>query len=274
MREFRAPHPSARLLKTPPCARQVARSHPLHGRLVPVFHPFGPTLRELAEQAWSSTRRGYDLLAPKFDYTPFRTPDAVLAPAARFIASRGEARDAIDVCCGTGAAMRVLRPVCRDAVTGLDFSDGMLAEAARRMRDAPGTAAVRFVRGDALALPLAAESFDLATCFGALGHIPRDEEPAFVREVHRILRPGGRFVFATSTMPSILSPGRWIARGFNAAMHVRNAVKSPPFVMFYLTFLMPEIGRTLEDAGFAVKAEAGLFPPPFGRLLLVTATKR
>lgn len=239
-----------------------------------MFHPSGPTLRELAVQAWSSTRRGYDLLAPKFDYTPFRTPDAILAPAARFIADRGETRDAIDVCCGTGAAMRVLRPLCRASVVGLDFSEGMLAEAERRLAGAPGTAEMRFVRADALAIPFASGAFDLATCFGALGHIPREEEPAFAREVHRILRPGGRFVFATSTMPSVVSPGRWIARGFNAAMHVRNAVKSPPFVMFYLTFLLPGIGRTLETAGFSVEVEEGLFAGPFRRLRLVTATKR
>ena len=43
-----------------------------------MFHPQGPTLRELAVQALSSVPRGYDLLAPKFDYTPFRTPDPVL----------------------------------------------------------------------------------------------------------------------------------------------------------------------------------------------------
>lgn len=238
-----------------------------------MFDSAGPTFRELVEQALSSTRRGYDLLAPKFDHTPFRTPDSILLPAASHIAACGDVGSALDVCCGTGAAMRVLRPVCRDAVTGLDFSEGMLAEAMCRTADAPGTVPLRFVRGDALALPFDAASFDLATCFGALGHILPAEEPAFVHGVYRILRPGGRFVFATSTMPSIVSPGRWIARGFNAAMHVRNALRRPPFVMFYLTFLMPEIGRTLEDAGFTVEVEAGLFPGPFRRLLLVTARK-
>ena len=39
-----------------------------------MFHPQGPTFWELARQALSSTQRGYDLLAPKFDFTPFRTP--------------------------------------------------------------------------------------------------------------------------------------------------------------------------------------------------------
>jgi len=47
-------------------------------RLTPVYHPEGPTFLELMRQALASTERGYDLLAPKFDRTPFRTPDHVL----------------------------------------------------------------------------------------------------------------------------------------------------------------------------------------------------
>ena len=42
-----------------------------------MYHPDGPTFWELARQALSSTTRGYDLLAPKFDVTPFRTPDGI-----------------------------------------------------------------------------------------------------------------------------------------------------------------------------------------------------
>ncbi len=48
----------------------------------PVFSPQGPSLRELAIQALSSVERGYDLLAPKFEYTPFRTPDGILDATA------------------------------------------------------------------------------------------------------------------------------------------------------------------------------------------------
>ena len=50
-----------------------------------MFHEKGPTLLELARQALSSTEHGYDLLAPKFDYTPFRTPDAILDAVAPHI---------------------------------------------------------------------------------------------------------------------------------------------------------------------------------------------
>src|SRR5690606_33847766 len=100
-----------------------------------MFHPDGPTFFELAQQALSSTDRGYDLLAPKFDLTPFRTPDEVLEVAAARTAKAGApVRKVLDVCCGTGAAMRWFRPLASEAIVGVDRSTGMLAEAERRLK--------------------------------------------------------------------------------------------------------------------------------------------
>ena len=236
-----------------------------------MFGREGPSLRELIEQALSSTERGYDKLAPKFDYTPFRTPDEVLAKIPAFIGEPGSIERAVDVCCGTGAAMRFLRPLCTERVVGVDMSRGMMDEARRRLADAEGSAAIDFVRADALALPFH-EAFDVATCFGAFGHILEKDEPHFVVSIARALRPGGRFVFVTSELPKITSPGLWIARGFNAAMRIRNAVIKPEFIMYYLTFLLPGVKRLLESQGFEVVVHDGVFDPPFARLALVVAT--
>jgi ubiquinone/menaquinone biosynthesis C-methylase UbiE len=239
-----------------------------------MYHPKGPTLWELARQALSSTDRGYDLIAPKFDYTPFRTPDAVLERVAEHTARDGKAARGLDICCGTGAGLRKLRPVCTEAIVGLDRSPGMLAEAERRLADAPGDAPIELVRGDALSMPFADEEFDLAFSFGAFGHILEEDEPAFVDEIRRVLKPGGRFVFVTAEMPRITSPELWMARGFNAVMRVRNAVIKPEFIMYYLTFLWPGVKWLLESKGFDVRVERDVFEKPFGRALLVTATKR
>ncbi|WP_432078460.1 class I SAM-dependent methyltransferase [Streptomyces sp. YPW6] len=89
----------------------------------------GPTVRELAVQALSSTEHGYDLLAPKFDRTPYRTPDRVLDAVTAEVRRLGPFGTGLDVCCGTGAGVGVLRQVCRERVVGVDFSAGMLAEA-------------------------------------------------------------------------------------------------------------------------------------------------
>lgn len=229
----------------------------------------GPTLLELARQALSSTERGYDLLAPKFDATPFRTPDLLLEAVRPHLGPPGSFRRALDVCCGTGAAMRMLRPLASEEVVGVDLSRGMLAEAERRLEGAPGEARLRFVRADALDLPFEAE-FDVVTCFGAFGHIERRDEARFVRGIARALRPGGRFVFATSRMPPRASRRYLLSRAFNAAMRVRNALWSPPFVMYYLTFLLPEAKRLLEEAGLEVEVRDALAPPSDLSLVLAT----
>jgi len=241
-----------------------------------VYHPEGPTFLELMRQALVSTERGYDLIAPKFDHTPFRTPDPVLDAMMRAIADDATparpVRAALDVCCGTGAAMSHLRAICKERVMGLDFSQGMLDEARRRVAAAPGDAAVELVRGDALALPFESE-FDVATCVGAFGHILPEDEDRFVAGIARALRPGGRFVFATSEMPPVSSASWWLARSFNAVMRVRNAVLHPQFIMYYLTFLWPGVRARLERNGFSVEARRGLCPAPYDRVIVVIATK-
>src|SRR5947208_12141605 len=78
-----------------------------------MFHPSGRTFLELAQQCLSSTERGYDLLAPKFDVTPFRTPDEVLDGLAKYLGPPQSIDAALDICCGTGAAIRILRPLVR-----------------------------------------------------------------------------------------------------------------------------------------------------------------
>lgn len=236
-----------------------------------MFSRGGPSFLELMQQALSSTDRGYDLLAPKFDLTPFRTPAPLLEVAGRILSAGGRVPRAIDLCCGTGAGLRMLRPLCTEVVVGIDRSAGMLAQA-RARRDAEG-ARVLLVRGDVLEAPLRG-TFDIATCFGAFGHILEADEPRFVAAVHALLRPGGRFAFFTADGPSRLQPGYWLAKGFNAAMRLRNALINPPFHMYYLTFMLPRARALLEAQGFAVEVHARVLPHPFTALPLVVATRR
>jgi ubiquinone/menaquinone biosynthesis C-methylase UbiE len=238
-----------------------------------MFHRKGPTLLELTQQAMTSVERGYDLLAPKFEYTPFRTPDLVLKTAMEQVGPPGSIDRALDLCCGTGAAIRFLRPLCRQEVVGVDLSQGMLDEALRLLADAPGEAPLTLVQGNALELTEEA-GFDVVTSFGAFGHILEEDEPRLIEVITRALRPGGRFIFVTAHPPSPLNPGYWIAKGFNAAMRVRNALWKPPFVMYYLTFLVPRARELLEAQGFEVDVRDGLMPPPFTPYSVVVATKK
>src|SRR5580693_3084406 len=210
-----------------------------------MFSPQGPSLRELAIQALASVEGGYDLLAPKFDHTPFRTPDVVLDATAGALRPLGPFGRGLDVCCGTAAGLRVLESVCQGPITGVDFSTGMLAQA----RSAHPAAT--WVRADVRALPFAG-AFDLAVSFGALGHFLPAERPALFAGVHRALRPGGLFAFPVPAPPPVTSRSYWALLGFDLAMRVRNAVWRPPFVMYYRTCPLPALRGDLTAAGFTV----------------------
>ncbi len=233
-----------------------------------MFHPEGPTFFELARQALSSTERGYDLLAPKFDHTPFRTPDSLLEAAAPFVGPPGSLSSALDLCCGTGAAMEMLRPLCRQRVVGVDFSLGMLVQARQALAASAGAARLDLVRADVMELDFEARSprwgasgtFDAVTCFGALGHIVGRDQRRLLRVVASALRPGGRFVFPSAERPRPWSPRLWLSLAFNGAMAVRNALWRPPFVMYYLSLLLPRARRLLEEHDFETRVHRGVDP--------------
>src|SRR5256885_8310148 len=100
-----------------------------------MFHPQGPTFWELAEQALSSTERGYDLLAPKFDYTPFRTPDAILRRVAPTPRAAAPLPPRLDPCCGAGARVGMLPPPRRERGVGPRLSRGVLFLRRHRLRE-------------------------------------------------------------------------------------------------------------------------------------------
>jgi SAM-dependent methyltransferase len=218
-----------------------------------VFGPHGPSLRELAVQALSSVECGYDLLAPKFDHTPYRTPDLFLDATASALDGLGPFEDGLDLCCGTGAATRALAALCRRSMTGVDFSAGMLDVARRQEVRGPR---VNWVRGDVRSLPFARGAFDLAVSFGAFGHFLPAERPALFSRVYSALRPGGLLAFPVTAPPPVPSPAYWTLLGFDAVMRLRNAVWRPPFVMYYRTFRLPDVRRELTRAGFSVATRA------------------
>jgi SAM-dependent methyltransferase len=77
-------------------------------------------------------------------------------------------------------------------VTGLDLNPGMLAVA--RSLPTPSGAPIAWIEGSAVAMNLPAASFDVVVCQQGLQFFP--DRPAALREMHRVLVPGGRVVLS------------------------------------------------------------------------------
>jgi SAM-dependent methyltransferase len=145
----------------------------------------------------------------------------------------------LDVCTGPGYAAAAAAE--RGAhVFGMDFSPPMIAHANRR---APR---VRFLVGDAEAMPIAAERFDaVVTNFGLL-HLSRPE--LFLGEAHRVLRRGGLVAFTVWAPPEE-------AMGFGIVLHAIQehgtaAVGLPAGPPFFRFSDPGECERALRRAGF------------------------
>lgn len=105
----------------------------------------------------------------------------------------------LDVCAGTGDLSYALQRAGADIV-GADFCAPMLVRAANKQGGAaaPGP---RFLAGDALALPFADGAFDFATVAFGIRNVADPE--AGLRELARVVRPGGRVVVLEFTRPRV-----------------------------------------------------------------------
>jgi ubiquinone/menaquinone biosynthesis C-methylase UbiE len=100
----------------------------------------------------------------------------------------------LDVACGSGIVARraAARVGARGSVVGVDVNQGMLDVA--RAVAADGPTAIEWFHADAAALPLRDQAFDIVYCQQGLQFFT--DRPAALREMRRVLRPGGRVAFA------------------------------------------------------------------------------
>jgi demethylmenaquinone methyltransferase/2-methoxy-6-polyprenyl-1,4-benzoquinol methylase len=154
----------------------------------------------------------------------------------------GNGANALDVCCGTGdLAIALARVVGRGGqVTGLDFSSEML-ERARRKHRQDGAAEITWVQGDATAMPFADNSFSAVTIGFGLRNLPDPE--AGLRELARVVRPGGKVVVLEITQPP--------------------SGPMKPFYGVWFNRVVPAIGKVLDNSAYSyLPASVRRFPPP------------
>lgn len=110
---------------------------------------------------------------------------------------------ALDLGCGTGRHLKYMLESGIGTVTGLDYSMNALRVCSGLYPDS------LLVQGDNAALPFADRSIDCAVAWGSLHYCVKEEMHAIMKEIHRLLKPGG-FLFGTlrSARDTMLRRGR------------------------------------------------------------------
>ncbi|WP_077001365.1 class I SAM-dependent methyltransferase [Variovorax sp. KK3] len=186
-------------------------------------------------------RYGWDLAATDYE----RLWQAQLAPAHDAVLAHAALRPGervLDVACGTGlvslAAAEAVRPAGH--VLGTDLSQGMV-DAARERAARQGLHHVDFERMDAEQLALPDAGFDVALCALGLMYVPGPE--AALRELRRVLRPGGRLVLAVW--------GERARCGWSALFPIVDAeVRSEVCPLFFRLGQLDTLARLCTEAGF------------------------
>lgn len=150
-----------------------------------------------------------------------RATDIAIGPIVS-ASGAGPGTRVLDLCCGHGAGTEALLAAGAD-VTGLDFSPAMLRQARVRAPEAD------LREGDAQSMPFPDATFEAVVCGFGIMHIP--DQPKALSEVHRVLRPDGKFVMTSWCGPE-RSPAFRIAFG-SIQRHADPATSLPDAPDFY-----------------------------------------
>jgi len=201
---------------------------------------------ETGRLAPDAVRTMFDRIAPVYD-TMNRVMTAGLDQRWRRITIDETVRAGdrvLDACCGTGDLAIVARARGADVV-GLDFSERMLERARKKEPQ------IEWLEGDVLALPFDDGSFDAVTVgFGVRNVVDLE---AGLRELRRVLRPGGRLGILEITTP----------RG-----------RLAPFYRVWFDRIVPALGKVLPGGAAYTYLPASVrrFPGPDDLAVLLERT--
>jgi ubiquinone/menaquinone biosynthesis C-methylase UbiE len=153
----------------------------------------GRQFNDAVTRFWSAAAPLYDLaVLQRLVYRPAQ--DEVLSALRECGAERARGAGRVaDIACGTGVlADRIQTELHPDEVYGVDMADGMLEQARAR------SSAVRWRKAPAEQLPFADGSLDAVVSTSAFHFF---DQPAAMREFHRVLAPGGIAAVATISPP-------------------------------------------------------------------------
>jgi ubiquinone/menaquinone biosynthesis C-methylase UbiE len=156
--------------------------------------------------------------------------------------SHAAGRDVLDVGCNSGYGTLRFVPVAR-RVVGVDVSPRAIEAASARAQDGHP----EFVLTSGFDLPFPDDSFDLVTSFQVLEHVP--DPTAYLVEIARVTRPGGRVVLATPNAATRLYPGMAPWNRFHVHEYVATELRDLllgvfPEVTILVMFGEPELYET------------------------------
>jgi ubiquinone/menaquinone biosynthesis C-methylase UbiE len=126
---------------------------------------------------------------------PSSVSDFTARPAVLELCRPYDGQRVLDLGCGEGYCARILRRTGAGEVLGIDVSSGMV-EAARREEEREPLG-IQYQQGDASHLVLVPDAdYDLVLAMFLFNYLTTDALATCMAEVRRVLRPGGRFVFA------------------------------------------------------------------------------
>lgn len=194
-------------------------------------------------EAVERTRSSYDAVAPEYaekfkdemDDKPFDR--RALDRLAREV---GQLGPICDLGCGPGQLARYLH---RNGIAalGVDLSPQMVAEARRLNPD------IEFHQGDMLALPDPDDSWGGIAAFYCIIHVPRPQVVDALREMKRVLKPGGLLLISFHVGEEIKHLDEWWEKPVN---------------LDFQFFLPDEMEGWLEEAGFEVEETLVREPNP------------
>lgn len=159
----------------------------------------------------------------------------------------------LDVGCGRG---EVLLACARAGaqVAGIDYSAAAIRISRDTLADVPGA---ELESGDATRLPWPDAAFDAVVCGDVIEHVVPEDAGAMLREIHRVLRPGGRLVLHTAPNRLFLRIAWPLARGpLRLAGHAATVRRFDDWVAASRRYHPRELTlhglrRALRAAGFA-----------------------
>lgn len=159
--------------------------------------------RELVE-------RGYDRVAGQYLATKDRQDPLALSALEEMAGGLPPGAAVLDLGCGAGVPATLWLARRGFDVTGVDLSERQLVLARELV---PGAA---FLKADMTGLDFGPGTFGAVVAFHSIIHVPREEHPALLGEIHRWLAPGGLFLATLTVTDFEGEDGDW--EGWGAPM--------------------------------------------------------